>query len=265
VPASQKRVSLKAASTPAKAVEKGPSRRKDAVIDIDMDMDVDGDVDMDTPKRVLALAAPTTPAPMTSASERRQPARVTPWLGTTRKSESSRSASTSTSRRGATTVDFSDDEEDDVPPLRQGVHTPLVRDRTGSMGGSTGSTNLRRRALQRRAAETPDTSTKRKADDTLDHSLLSPAERARVRKQLSRLSTAERRELYAPYKGKGRYVAPAQLNRTAADEFEVDPEKNGGVGHQFHEVVRNRAERRKMHGGDCECCRDVSRSRAKEE
>lgn len=46
--------------------------------------------------------------------------------------------------------------------------------------------------------------------------------------------------------------------KTFADEYEIDPTKNDGVAHQYDAVVRSRDERRKMHGGDCECCRDVS-------
>lgn len=44
-----------------------------------------------------------------------------------------------------------------------------------------------------------------------------------------------------------------------ADEYEVDPDRNDGANYQYHNVVRGRDERRKMHGGDCECCREVSR------
>ncbi len=45
---------------------------------------------------------------------------------------------------------------------------------------------------------------------------------------------------------------------TFADEFEIDPARNDGVGHQYDAVVRNREARKRMHGGDCECCRGVS-------
>ena len=39
--------------------------------------------------------------------------------------------------------------------------------------------------------------------------------------------------------------------------FEIDPGRNGGVDFQFEEVVRDKEKRKGMHGGDCECCRDV--------
>lgn len=42
------------------------------------------------------------------------------------------------------------------------------------------------------------------------------------------------------------------------EEFEVDPDQNEGENYQFHDVKRQKAERRLMHGGDCECCKDVS-------
>lgn len=42
------------------------------------------------------------------------------------------------------------------------------------------------------------------------------------------------------------------------DEYEIDPDQNDGQKFQYHDVRRNREERAKMHGGDCECCKDVS-------
>lgn len=41
-------------------------------------------------------------------------------------------------------------------------------------------------------------------------------------------------------------------------QYEIDPKLNEGHAHQFHDVKRSRAERRKMHGGECECCKEVS-------
>jgi len=224
----------------------------------------------ETPK-LTSTSTPVNRGLATTASEprSRQPARVTPWLGTTtRKVSGESSSSTSKKRR----TSFSDDDDDDPDlSIRQstsvGVRTPLVRDRTGES-----ALNLRRAALQRSVTSVPPAQettasvapTTPETDDRkrkLDLENLSPAERAAHRKKLSRLSTAERREMYAPYKGKGRYVAPEDVQRTVADEYEIDPAKNDGVSHQFHAVVRNRDERRKMHGGDCECCRDVSQLR----
>lgn len=42
-----------------------------------------------------------------------------------------------------------------------------------------------------------------------------------------------------------------------ADEFEIDPKQNNGLNYQYHDVQRGRAERKLMHGGDCECCNGV--------
>ena len=40
-------------------------------------------------------------------------------------------------------------------------------------------------------------------------------------------------------------------------EFEINPDENDGLNYAYDAVVRNKEERRKMHGGDCECCREV--------
>jgi hypothetical protein len=45
---------------------------------------------------------------------------------------------------------------------------------------------------------------------------------------------------------------------TVADEYEIDPDQNEGAKYQFHDVKRRKVDRQKMHGGDCECCREVS-------
>lgn len=42
------------------------------------------------------------------------------------------------------------------------------------------------------------------------------------------------------------------------DEYEIDPKLNNGLRYQYHDVQRGRAERKLMHGGDCECCNGVS-------
>jgi hypothetical protein len=46
--------------------------------------------------------------------------------------------------------------------------------------------------------------------------------------------------------------------RGVADEYEIDPKQNEGVAYPYHDVKRGRAERKTMHGGDCECCTGVS-------
>lgn len=42
------------------------------------------------------------------------------------------------------------------------------------------------------------------------------------------------------------------------EEYEIDPKENEGHNFQFHDVKRQKAERKQMHGGDCECCQGVS-------
>ncbi|CAK5265364.1 unnamed protein product [Mycena citricolor] len=62
-----------------------------------------------------------------------------------------------------------------------------------------------------------------------------------------------------PDKGKGKGAdLPASSSKTATinSKYAIDPAKNDGKDYQYDEVVRGRAERRKLHGGDCECCRD---------
>lgn len=161
--------------------------------------------DDSTSDRLAPSASHRTPArlPTTSIhstpSLSRQPSRVTPWLG----------AKESGSKHAAQFDAFdSDGEESATTPVR--VRNPLVRDRTGD-------TSLRRSTLVRVATanvdspvagpSTPGSTSKR----PLDFEHLTPAERAAERKRLSRLPTSERRQLYAAYKGKGRYIAPDDL------------------------------------------------------
>ncbi|KAJ7586972.1 DNA repair protein endonuclease SAE2/CtIP C-terminus-domain-containing protein [Mycena floridula] len=62
---------------------------------------------------------------------------------------------------------------------------------------------------------------------------------------------------YSMYKGHGRYAqSNAAAEKSINTVFEIDPEKNGGLDYQYDEVVRTKAARKRMHGGDCECCRD---------
>lgn len=207
---------------------------------------------------------PDTSTPSELKGIARQPSRVTPWLGTGSRSMARKTSTSERIRIQRNSFSDFSDEEEEVVIMQSTSRTPLIRDRTGT------ATSLLRTALQQSAThisddsvhlkssaqpQTPETDSRKRK---LDLEGLSPAERAAERRKLSRLSTAERREVYAPFKGKGRYIPPEDVQRTAADEYEIDPSRNGGVGHQFHEVVRNRDERKKMHGGDCECCRDVS-------
>ncbi|ORX40544.1 DNA repair protein endonuclease SAE2/CtIP C-terminus-domain-containing protein [Kockovaella imperatae] len=70
------------------------------------------------------------------------------------------------------------------------------------------------------------------------------------------MTAVEKREYYAQYKGKGRYVPPDTVETRIRDEYEIDPKQNEGAKFQFHDVKRRKADRQKMHGTDCECCRD---------
>ena len=82
-------------------------------------------------------------------------------------------------------------------------------------------------------------------------------------------------DTYVQFKGRGRYkvVKCAEAGRprlpvsltvhsrpkseTINAAFEIDPDANGGLSYAYDAVVRNKEERRKMHGSDCECCKDV--------
>ncbi|PPR04200.1 hypothetical protein CVT24_010748 [Panaeolus cyanescens] len=77
---------------------------------------------------------------------------------------------------------------------------------------------------------------------------------------LARTAGQKRMDDYSAFKGRGRYGKSASTN---ADEnttinalFEINPTANAGKAFQFEEVVRNKEQRKKLQGGDCECCRD---------
>lgn len=78
---------------------------------------------------------------------------------------------------------------------------------------------------------------------------------------LARTAGQTRTDDYSAFKGRGRYGKTA--NADAADQttinalFEIDPTANAGKDFQYEEVVRKKDQRRKLHAGDCECCRDV--------
>lgn len=203
-----------------------------------------------TPLRRTATGVPTPPSAPRTLS--RAPSRVTPWLGGTPTSSKS-------GRKLSKVESFGSDEDDSAATPT--VTKPLVRDRTGTA-------SLLKTALQRTTtiggpsaasdAEGPATPSSTSRKHSLDFENLSPAERAAQRRKLNQMTPAEKREFYAQYKGGGRYLRPEEVTRSVADEFEIDPARNNGVGHKYHETVRNREARRQMHGGDCECCREVS-------
>ena len=45
--------------------------------------------------------------------------------------------------------------------------------------------------------------------------------------------------------------------KAAQEEYEIDPKQNEGANFAFHDVKRRKADRKNMHGGDCECCKGV--------
>ncbi|KAJ8453956.1 hypothetical protein ONZ45_g19496 [Pleurotus djamor] len=61
---------------------------------------------------------------------------------------------------------------------------------------------------------------------------------------------------YSVYKGRGRYAQAAGGTKPINSLYKIDPHQNGGVAFQYDEVVRGKDARKKLHGGDCECCRD---------
>ncbi|WVR07639.1 hypothetical protein IAU60_004681 [Kwoniella sp. DSM 27419] len=220
-----------------------------------------------------------------------QPARVTPWLGT----PAGKAGPSGTNRQLGLTksrgLDPGDDDfasPPDEPSTPIATKTPLIRDR------GVGDTTLLRKAILHKAVvggsaavETPTrteqvrdhmedfstpqaqllsrtgssdmiatgTSSKRKLVDVAMGGL-TPAEKAVKRKQIAQMPASERRELYKEYKGKGRYMRSEASRGSIREEYEIDPEQNEGASFAFHDVKRKRAERKAMHGGDCECCKD---------
>ncbi|KAJ6573964.1 DNA repair protein endonuclease SAE2/CtIP C-terminus-domain-containing protein [Mycena vulgaris] len=71
-------------------------------------------------------------------------------------------------------------------------------------------------------------------------------------------STSKQLTDYSAFKGRGRYgKAPAASGSdTINAAYAIDPAQNGGLNFQYDAVVRGKDERRRMAGGDCECCRD---------
>ncbi|KAJ7480097.1 DNA repair protein endonuclease SAE2/CtIP C-terminus-domain-containing protein [Mycena galericulata] len=62
---------------------------------------------------------------------------------------------------------------------------------------------------------------------------------------------------YSAFKGRGRYGnAHGSVNDTINALYAIDPAQNGGIDFQYDAVVRGKEDRRRMEGGDCECCRD---------
>ncbi|KAK0186271.1 DNA repair protein endonuclease SAE2/CtIP C-terminus-domain-containing protein [Armillaria mellea] len=75
----------------------------------------------------------------------------------------------------------------------------------------------------------------------------------------SAAANAKQTNDYSAFKGRGRYAKDSK-EKTINETFAIDPTHNDGLDFQFDAVVRNKDERRKLHGGDCECCRDYYES-----
>lgn len=170
---------------------------------------------------------PTERTPMSTNTIKRRAttaARVTPWLGTPLKPIVDHGGSSTRSKQR-----FDPFDEDDYPPPQPGQETPtihvpstskagLVRDRGGN---GEPLESLRKAALQRTTSidsvrdrlrsETPTADTGQGKKRKWDMEGLSPAEKARELKKINKLPASEKRELYAAYKGKGRYLAPEDV------------------------------------------------------
>lgn len=146
-----------------------------------------------------------------------QASRVTPWLGAP-------VISPDDNRHGHTALKADEmfgtpddlDNPSYLPVTNASAKTPLVRDRLGPMM----SVSSVRKQTPRRTLET-DANDRERASPTssssrsrasrkrlLDLENLSPAERVIRLKQLSKMPTAAKRDYYADYKGRGRYVPP---------------------------------------------------------
>ncbi|WWC91750.1 uncharacterized protein L201_006697 [Kwoniella dendrophila CBS 6074] len=100
-----------------------------------------------------------------------------------------------------------------------------------------------------------DSSGKKRKILDLETEGLSPSEKALKLKKLAKMPVSAKRELYASYKGKGRYTKPEDINKTVNEDFEINPLQNEGNNFAYHDVRRKKSERKNMHGGDCECCK----------
>jgi len=56
--------------------------------------------------------------------------------------------------------------------------------------------------------------------------------------------------------GNCRHQISRTRNQTINAHFMINSSRNGGLDFQFDSVERGRAERRRLQGGDCDCCRD---------
>ncbi|KAK0451295.1 uncharacterized protein EV420DRAFT_1560120 [Desarmillaria tabescens] len=80
-------------------------------------------------------------------------------------------------------------------------------------------------------------------------------EKEKAASSVSAARNAKQTNDYSAFKGRGRYAKDSK-EKTINETFAIDPNRNNGLDFQFDAVVRNKDERRKLHAGDCECCRD---------
>lgn len=193
-----------------------------------------------TPQAQAHAQVDKTPTVRPSVSENRKrptpAARITPWLGA-----STKPISRPSSKPALADSDYdpfaNDDHDSQVRTgaepvgLIPGIKTPLVRDRGGGgtgTGGDGPASSLRRTLLARNmSTDVGDRSKSRERDSVsprlsgggmdsakkrgLDMTGLSPAQIAQERKRLSKMTPAEKKAVYAEYKGKGRYIRPEEM------------------------------------------------------
>jgi len=160
-------------------------------------------------------------------STARRGIRVTPWLGGSHTKPLARTSSKPT----MADTDFDPfNVEAEVSPMKggessttlvPGFKTPLIRDR-----GEGPSSSLRRTILARHLSTTEprersrDTASPAPSNGSstdsplkrgLDMSDLTPDQVAKERKRISKMTPAEKKVLYAEYKGKGRYLRPDEV------------------------------------------------------
>lgn len=169
-----------------------------------------------------------TPRQQTPVNTTSRRVRVTPWLGGSSTKPLARTSSKPT--MADTDYDpFNDNVNEEISPMKAdtsttlvpGVKTPLIRDR-----GEGPASSLRRTLLaktmsttdadrSRRESASPAPSAGSSTDSPLkrglDMSGLTPQQVAKERKRISKMTPAEKKVLYAEYKGKGRYLRPDEV------------------------------------------------------
>ncbi len=156
-------------------------------------------------KPFRGLVGDVTPRPRQICTDRTTHAsRITPWLG-------GPTVSCKTPRRKEPDpIDDTDVFEHPLPTASAKVQTPLIRDRLGSTTSSLRKAALRKtiRADPSRASPATSLQTPKRQ---LDLENISIAEKSARLKQLSKMPATEKRQLYAQYKGKGRYLPPENM------------------------------------------------------